>query len=47
TEMYDPHMEFIDRWQGRCSGAHLDSVDMVDWPIVMGSSDKASSSEKP
>lgn len=47
TEMYDPHMEFIDRWQGRCAGAHLDSVDMVDWPIVMGSSDKASSSEKP
>ena len=47
TEMYDPHMEFIDRWQGRCAGAHLDSVDMVDWPIVMGSSDKASSPEKP
>ncbi|HCZ9035694.1 TPA: DASH family cryptochrome [Vibrio alginolyticus] len=47
TEMYDPHMEFIDRWQGRCPGAHLNSVDMVDWPIVMGSSDKASSSEKP
>ncbi|ABU74580.1 FAD-binding protein [Vibrio campbellii ATCC BAA-1116] len=47
TEIYDPHMEFIDRWQGRCAGANLDSVDMVDWPIVMGSSDQASSPEKP
>lgn len=47
TEMYDPHMEFIDRWQGRCAGAHLDSVDMVDWPIVVGSTDKASSPGKP
>ncbi|CAE6932740.1 Belongs to the DNA photolyase family [Vibrio sp. B1REV9] len=34
TQMYDPYMEFIDRWKGRCAGAHLDSVDMVDWPIM-------------
>ncbi|BBM66220.1 hypothetical protein VA249_28660 [Vibrio alfacsensis] len=37
TQMYDPYMEFIDRWKGRCAGAHLDSVDMVDWPIVTDS----------
>ncbi|MGR5319830.1 DASH family cryptochrome [Vibrio alfacsensis] len=43
TQMYDPYMEFIDRWQGRCAGAQLDSVDMVDWPIVMESQEKTSS----
>ncbi|MGR5539072.1 DASH family cryptochrome [Vibrio campbellii] len=43
TQMYDPYMEFIDRWQGRCAGAQLDSVDMVDWPIVMESQEKNSS----
>ncbi|WP_322804305.1 DASH family cryptochrome [Vibrio alfacsensis] len=41
TQMYDPYMEFIDRWKGRCAGAHLDSVDMVDWPIVMDSNGNA------
>jgi deoxyribodipyrimidine photo-lyase len=43
TEMYDPHMEFINRWQGRRVDACSDSVDMVDWPIMNGRTEKTSS----
>ncbi|EDP57394.1 DASH family cryptochrome [Vibrio sp. AND4] len=43
TEIYDPNMAFINRWQGHCVDAHLDSVDMVDWPIMMDSHGKTSS----
>ncbi|HHF3035409.1 TPA: DASH family cryptochrome [Vibrio diabolicus] len=34
TQTYDPDFSFIDKWQGRCVGEYLDSVDMVDWPIA-------------
>jgi len=41
TQMYDPYQEFIDRWQGRCDASSLDSVDMVDWPVLTGRRDPA------
>ncbi|EGU32607.1 deoxyribodipyrimidine photolyase [Vibrio ichthyoenteri ATCC 700023] len=34
TQQYDANSSFIERWQGRCAHAQVDSVDMVDWPIV-------------
>ncbi|TLU61026.1 DASH family cryptochrome [Thalassotalea litorea] len=34
TQMFDPDGVFIETWQGRGDGASLDSVDMVDWPIM-------------
>jgi deoxyribodipyrimidine photo-lyase len=34
THTYDPNHHFIDKWQGECPTASLDSVDMVDWPIM-------------
>ncbi|PFG58543.1 deoxyribodipyrimidine photo-lyase [Vibrio sp. ES.051] len=34
TQQYDPDFSFIDKWQGWCTRARLDSVDMVDWPIM-------------
>ena len=33
TQQYDANLVFIDRWQGHCAAAQLNSVDMVDWPI--------------
>ncbi|WP_418114012.1 DASH family cryptochrome [Vibrio scophthalmi] len=34
TQHYDADLSFIRRWQGHCSHAQTDGVDMVDWPIV-------------
>jgi deoxyribodipyrimidine photo-lyase len=33
TEQYDPHQQFIDKWQGQKFDSQLDSVDAADWPI--------------
>lgn len=33
TEIYDPHGEFIEQWNGEACCESLDTVDMVDWPI--------------
>ena len=31
TQIYDPNLDFINKWQGDCT-LPLDSVDMADWP---------------
>jgi deoxyribodipyrimidine photo-lyase len=33
TAMYDPHGEFIQRWQGDSFDGQLDHIDAADWPI--------------
>lgn len=34
TEMYDPKLSFITRWQGSASSGDIDQVDAADWPIM-------------
>ncbi|USD67326.1 DASH family cryptochrome [Vibrio sp. SCSIO 43136] len=40
TEIYDPNREFINQWTNTEDRQGIDVVDMVDWPIMVDSSNR-------